>query len=80
MNAARPCTEIEESFAHEIAHAYYDRRISRLFKKREEDLIDWAVIKFCKENTGYLRGALADIMVGKAYQNIRTCYIFWQRN
>ena len=90
MNISHPEYKMDESFAHEVAHIYYMKRISRIFNKHiralyqdswtgtsnacEEDLIEWSAVRFCRENPGYVSGVLSDIILGNGYRHIRITY------
>src|SRR3989338_1395904 len=40
LNVIHDGKEVEKSFAHELAHANYDRRVSRLFSKYKDDYFE----------------------------------------
>lgn len=40
----------------------------------QEDLTEWAAERFCRENPGYLRGVLTEIVEGKSYPQIEVSY------
>lgn len=73
LNICLPSDDVEVCFAHEIAHAYYDGGLHRLFRKHEEGFseplyeafVEGAARMFVADNPGYLTGVLADLLAGK---------------
>jgi len=42
----------------------------------EEDLVEMAAVRFCRENPGYLRNILTNIVTGKAYSHITLDFFY----